>query len=62
MCRRLRAALEDLRASTPAERHAALAEHERRLDAAVRAAHPEGSPDRRQALESDRTGIGLRRR
>jgi uncharacterized membrane protein len=61
ICRRLRAVLEDLERSTPDQRHAALAEHRRRLDAAVRSAFPEGSPELALALVADRTGLGLAR-
>ena len=44
VCRRLRAVLEDLRAATPAVRHAAIDEHLERLDVAILAAHPEARP------------------
>ena len=62
VCRRLRAVLQDLLATTPARRHPAIEEHLRRLDAAVDAAFPAGSPARDLALVADRTGIGLARR
>ena len=61
ICRRLRAVLEDLERSTPEQRHAALAEHRRRLDASVRSAFPEGSPELALAQVADRTGLGLAR-
>ncbi len=61
VCRRLRAALEDLRAATAPSRHALIDEHMARLDASLAAAHPLGSPDRDLAQIPDRTGIGLRR-
>jgi uncharacterized membrane protein len=61
VCRRLRAVLDDLLASTPGVRHAAIAEHLRRLDATVARAFPEGSPERATALVADRTGVGLAR-
>ena len=62
ICRRMRAVLEDLLASTPAMRHAAINAHLRRLDATVRSAFPEGSLERETALVADRTGLGLGRR
>jgi uncharacterized membrane protein len=62
ICRRMRALLEDLRASTPAVRHAAINAHMRRLDATLRSAFPEHSPEREIALVADRTGLGLGRR
>ena len=62
ICRRLRAVLEDLLASTPHVRHAAIDEHLRRLDESLRRAFPEGSPERETALVADRTGLGLGRR
>lgn len=61
ICRRLRAALEDLRAATARSRHALIDEHLARLEASIAAAHPVGSPDRALAQIADRTGIGLRR-
>ena len=61
VCRRLRAALEDLRASTPHERHAAIVVHLARLDETVRLTHPAGSADRSLAAVRDRTGLGLAR-
>ena len=62
ICRRLRAVLQDLLATAPARRHAAIEAHLRRLDAAVHAAFPAGSPERDLAQVADRTGIGLARR
>jgi uncharacterized membrane protein len=62
ICRRLRAVLDDLRATTAPVRHAAIDEHLRRLDAAVRSAFPEASPERELALVADPTGLGLARR
>ncbi len=62
VCRRMRAALEDLRADTAPERRARVDEQLARLDAAVAIAHPEGSPERDLARGADRTGIGLARR
>jgi uncharacterized membrane protein len=61
IARRMRAVLEDLHASTPAVRHSALDDQLARLDAAVRAAHPEGSPERAASLRADRIGLGLGR-
>ena len=62
VCRRLRAALEDLRATTPELRHPLLDEHLRRLEASVRLAFPSGSPDLEPALGTDRLGLGRARR
>jgi uncharacterized membrane protein len=45
ICRRLRAVLEDLLASTPVQRHAAIEAQLRRLDATVLGAFPNGSPE-----------------
>ena len=59
ICRRLRAVLEDLEASTPDVRHAAIHAHLRRLDATVLDQFPEGSPERETAMAADRTGLGL---
>jgi uncharacterized membrane protein len=59
VCRRLRAALEELRARTPHERHPALDLHLARLHATVQLTHPSDSPDRSLAEVSDRTGVGL---
>jgi uncharacterized membrane protein len=59
--RRMRAALQDLHATTPAHRHAELDAHLARLDEAVRIAFPDGSPGRDTALGADRTGLGLSR-
>ena len=61
ICRRLRAALEDLRAATAPSRHALIDVHLARLDASIASAHPAGSPERELAEIADRMGIGLRR-
>jgi uncharacterized membrane protein len=61
ICRRLRAVLEDLLASAPPPRHAAIEAQLLRLDATVHAAFPDGSPERETALAADRTGLGLAR-
>ena len=61
VARRLRAVLEDLLASTPPQRHAALREQLARLDAAVLTAYPAGSPERALAQVADRMGLGLGR-
>ena len=61
ICRRLRAALEDLRAATAPSRHALIDEHLARLDASIACAYVPGSPDGDLAQIPDRTGIGLRR-
>jgi len=61
VARRLRAVLEDLLASTPPQRHAALRERIARLDAAVLTAYPAGSPERALAQVADRMGLGLGR-
>ena len=61
IARRLRAVLEDARASTPELRHPALDDHLGWLDAAVAAAHPPGSPELAMAQRSDRLGLGLTR-
>jgi uncharacterized membrane protein len=61
VARRLRAVLEDIRASTPALRHRALDDHLARLDAAVAGAHPAGSDDLLIARGTDRMGLGLSR-
>jgi uncharacterized membrane protein len=61
ICRRLRALLEDLLASTPPERHAAIEAQLLRLDASVLGAFPDGSPELETALAADRTGLGLAR-
>lgn len=62
ICRRLRAALEDLRAATAPSRHAAIDVQVARLEASIAASHPAGSPDRILAQSADRTGIGLGRK
>ncbi len=59
VCRRMRAALHDLRALTPPVRHAAIDVHLARLEAMVELTHPPGSPDRPLAAIADRTGLGL---
>ena len=59
VCRRLRAALTDLRASTPHARHAAIDARLARLDETVQLTHPSASPDRALAAVADRTGLGL---
>jgi uncharacterized membrane protein len=61
ICRRLRAVLDDLLASTPAERHPAIEAQLRRLDAAVLSAFPDGSPERETAMAADPIGLGLAR-
>ena len=61
IARRLRAVLEDTRASTPEQRHAALDEQLRRLDDAIAAAHPVASADLETARRADRMGLGLPR-
>ena len=61
VCRRLRAVLEDLLAATPPRRHEAIAAELARLDAAVLANHPAGSPDRERAMVADRIGLGFSR-
>jgi len=62
ICRRLRAVLEDLLASTPRQRHPAIEAQLTRLDASVHGAFPAGSPELETALAADRTGLGLARR
>jgi uncharacterized membrane protein len=62
ICRRLRAALEDLRASVAPIRHAAIDAQLARLDTAVAAVHGEGTPEAALARGADRMGIGLGRR
>ena len=61
ICRRLRAVLDDLLASTPAERHPAIEAQLRRLDAAVLSTFPDGSPERETAMTADPIGLGLAR-
>jgi uncharacterized membrane protein len=61
ICRRLRAVLEDLLASTPPERHPAIEARLGRLDAAVQNAFPEGSPELATAMVADPTGLGRAR-
>jgi uncharacterized membrane protein len=62
ICRRMRAALEDLRATSTPSRHGAIDAQLARLDAAVVAAHGDDSPEAEVARVADRTGIGLARR
>jgi uncharacterized membrane protein len=61
ICRRLRALLEDLLASTPPERHPAIEARLGRLDTAVQSAFPEGSPELATAMVADPTGLGRAR-
>jgi uncharacterized membrane protein len=61
VCRRLRAALEDLRRSTPELRHGLIDEHRARLETTIALSFPTGSPDRPLARESDRMGLGRTR-
>jgi uncharacterized membrane protein len=61
ICRRLRAVLDDLAASTPAERHPAIEAQLRLLDAAVLSAFPDGSPEQATAMAADPIGLGLAR-
>ncbi len=61
IARRLRAVLEDLRATTPPLRHPALGAQLELLDAAVRTVHREGSPELAIAQRADRLGLGLSR-
>jgi uncharacterized membrane protein len=61
VCRRMRALLEDLRATTPAVRHAAIDEHLARLRTTITFAYPTGSPEKAVAEGADRTGLGLGR-
>jgi uncharacterized membrane protein len=62
VCRRMRAALGDLRAHTPSARHAAIDIHLARLEQTVELAHPAGAPERSLAGVADRTGLGLAQR
>jgi len=59
--RRLRAALEDLRADTPPVRHLAIDRHLEWLDETARRAHPAGSPEQEIASRADRIGLGMAR-
>jgi uncharacterized membrane protein len=61
ICRRLRAALNDLRGSTPQVRHRLIDDHLERLDAAVELAFAVGSPDLPLARQTDRMGLGRTR-
>ncbi len=61
ICRRMRAALEDLRATVAPIRHAAIDAQVARLDAAVALAHGDGSAEAALARVADRMGIGLGR-
>jgi uncharacterized membrane protein len=57
--RRLRAALEDLRAATPLQRHETIDTHLAWLDEAVRRTVAAGSAEEEIAALADRTGLGL---
>ena len=59
VCRRLRAALEDLLSVTPAPRHPALEEQLERLDATLMRTYPAGAPELALSAGADRTGLGL---
>jgi uncharacterized membrane protein len=59
--RRLRAALEDLRATTPPVRHAAIDRHLEWLEDTTRRAYPAGSPEHVIAARADRIGLGMAR-
>ncbi len=59
ICRRLRAALEDLLVTTPEVRHSAIAEQLERLDATLLRTYPAGSPELELAARADRLGLGL---
>jgi uncharacterized membrane protein len=61
VCRRLRAALEDLRRCTPELRHGLIDEHRARLETTIALSFPTGSPDVPLARESDRMGLGRTR-
>ncbi|HKG38490.1 MAG TPA: DUF2254 domain-containing protein [Conexibacter sp.] len=61
ICRRMRAALEDLRATSAPSRHTAIDAQLARLDAVVAAVHGDGTPEAALARAADRTGIGHRR-
>lgn len=62
VCRRLRAVLEDLRATTPVARHAAIDTHLARLEETVKRTYAPGSGDLAVAAGADRTGLGRERR
>jgi uncharacterized membrane protein len=62
ICRRLRAVLQDLLATTPAERHPAIEAQLQGLDAAVLSTFPDGSPEQATAMAADPTGLGRVRR
>jgi uncharacterized membrane protein len=59
--RRLRAALEDLRSSTPLERHDAIDTHLGWLDETMRRTVAPGSAEEAIAAQADRVGLGLAR-
>jgi uncharacterized membrane protein len=59
--RRLRAALEDLRAATPLERHPAIETHLAWLEETVRRTVAPGSAEEAIAAQADRLGLGLAR-
>jgi len=59
--RRLRAALEDLRAATPVQRHDAIERHVASLDETARRACPAGTAEESVAARADRTGPGMAR-
>jgi uncharacterized membrane protein len=61
VCRRLRAALEELRRSTPELRHGLIDEHRARLETTIALSFPIGSPDLLLAREGDRMGLGRTR-
>ncbi len=61
VCRRMCALLGDLRAATPAVRHAAIDEHLERLRVTITFAYPTGSAEKAVAEGADRTGLGLER-
>ncbi len=61
VCRRLRAVLEDLRASTPSCRHGPLDQQLEELDASVQREFPAESAQFVTAGVADRTGLGLGR-
>jgi uncharacterized membrane protein len=61
ICRRLRAALADLRTSTPELRHGLIDVHRGRLAATIALAFPADSPDLPLARETDRMGLGRAR-
>jgi uncharacterized membrane protein len=62
ICRRVRVVLQDLLATTPAERHPAIEAQLQGLDAAVPSTFPDGSPEQATAMAADPTGLGRVRR